>query len=334
MTDLDSQAITRQLVKALRGRRSQLSLSRRLGFSTNVLYAWESGRSAPMVTQFLHMAERSGIDTRQATSRFYVKPPLWLTTLKEYPSRSGVAAFLKNQRGQMSLVDLAERSGISRFTLSRWFKGSAEPRLPDFLTILEHTTRRVTDWVSLFADPELLPALEQTWKRDQAVRAATYELPWTQAVLRALELRAYAELPEHRPGWLATRLGIEPSAEQRALELLASTGQIQWLGEKWRVLSEGAVDLRRDPTAAKTQRAFWTSVAAARAKKAEGMFAYNVCGISESDLRKLTQMQREFLQAARLLIAKSHPVERVVLLQTQIFALDENAASGAPPRSG
>jgi hypothetical protein len=59
------------------------------------------------------------------------------------------------------------------------------------------------------------------------------------------------------------------------------------------------------------------------------MFAYNVCAVSERDLDRLKALQRAFLQQARNIIASSHPVQRVALLQTQIFALDDNPPAGA-----
>src|SRR6185295_9463840 len=44
---LDFEHLGSDFIRALRGSRSQAALSRRLGFRTNVLYAWESGRRWP-----------------------------------------------------------------------------------------------------------------------------------------------------------------------------------------------------------------------------------------------------------------------------------------------
>ncbi|HVZ32321.1 MAG TPA: helix-turn-helix transcriptional regulator, partial [Polyangiaceae bacterium] len=44
---LNYEDLARDFIRALRGGRSQAALSRRLGFRTNVLYAWESGRRWP-----------------------------------------------------------------------------------------------------------------------------------------------------------------------------------------------------------------------------------------------------------------------------------------------
>lgn len=313
-------AIASEFVRAVRGRRSQRALSRRLGYSTNVVYTWESGRAAPTALQFFELLEKSGIDTRLAIRGFYVKPPLWLTTMRLFPSRAGVAAFLRDQRGSATIQELAAGTGFSRFALSRWFKGHAEPKLPDLLALVQFTTLRMHDFVARFVPPESLPALSREWQRQRAARQAAYELPWTQAVLRTLELEAYARLKKHERGWIARQLGIDVAIEVEALHLLESSGQIVRDVLRYRVQST-AVDLRADPQAAVAQRTFWTRVATDRAPDDPGMYAFNVCGVSQRDLERLKQMQREYLKRARALIAESHPVEVVALVQTQVFAL-------------
>lgn len=270
--------------------------------------------------QFFELLEKSGIDTRTALRSFYVKAPLWLRTIRAFPSRAGVAAFLRDQRGNTSISELSLTTGFSRFALSRWFKGTAEPKLPDLLALVQCSTLRMHDFVSCFVTPDSLPTLSREWARQTAARKAAYDLPWTQAVLRAIELDAYAQLPRHRPGWIARQLGIDAALEEEALNLLQSSGQIALEGGRFRV-HPATVDLRADPQAAIAQRTFWSKVAAARAPQNPGMYAFNVCAVSKRDLERLKQMQREFLKQARALIAESQPVECVALLQTQIFAL-------------
>ncbi len=320
---MDPSELASELVRAVRGRRSQVALSQRLGFSTNVLYAWESGRSYPTAAEFMRLAERCRIPARRALSRFYVKAPIWLTTMNAVPSAAAMAAFLRDQRGRTPIVDLAAATGISRFALSRWLKGTSEPRLPDFLHLLQQSTQRLGDWVALFTNPAELPSISRHWLGQQAARRAAYELPWTQPVLRALELEDYRALSRHEPGWVARRLGISEEIERQALETLALSGQISMKARRWCLEDSSPVDLRVEPEAAARQREFWASVAAERVKMAKGMFAYNICGVSERDLSRLKELQRDFLQQARTIIAQSSPVERVALIQVQLFSLDD-----------
>src|SRR4029077_8247337 len=110
-------------------------------------------------------------------------------------------------------VDLAREAGFSRFAVSRWLKGVAEPRLPDFLRLVEATSLRVLDFVAAFADPSSMPSVAAAWVERQAAREAAFARPWSHAVWRALELSSYQVLPQHQPGFLAERLGITPEEE-------------------------------------------------------------------------------------------------------------------------
>src|SRR3970282_797610 len=76
-------------------------------------------------------------------------PPRWLEGV-DPASREGVARFLSLLRARIPIVDLAERSGRSRSPISRWLFGAAEPRLPDFLRLVEAASLRLLDFIALF----------------------------------------------------------------------------------------------------------------------------------------------------------------------------------------
>src|SRR5262245_34102929 len=76
--DHDYDAIARDLVRALRGGRSQVAFARRLGFRSNAVYTWESGRRWPAASVFLDAAERVGIDVRLGLRGFLRRDLPWL----------------------------------------------------------------------------------------------------------------------------------------------------------------------------------------------------------------------------------------------------------------
>src|SRR5690349_7938787 len=57
---MDYELASRELVRALRGKRSQAVLQRRLKRSSNVLHAWETGARYPRGTDLLQLLEVSG----------------------------------------------------------------------------------------------------------------------------------------------------------------------------------------------------------------------------------------------------------------------------------
>ena len=109
MLYMDYETLARELVRALRGSRSQVALSRRLGYASNVAYAWEAGRRWPTAAEFFRMASRVGVDVEAAIVGFFRGRPGWLESL-DPTSPEGVAALLADLRGNTPLVEVAERS--------------------------------------------------------------------------------------------------------------------------------------------------------------------------------------------------------------------------------
>ncbi len=327
----DYAKISSEFLRALRGRRSQAAFSRRLGYRTNVAYVWEAGRAFPTAAKALAAAERVGIDLAAALRRFYKSPPAWLGTI-ELASSRGVATLLEDLRGRTSVVELARATGKSRFAVARWLRGEAEPRLPDFLLLIEKTSLRLLDLIASLVDPATLPSLARAWAELEAGRRAAYDLPWTQAVLRVLELTDYRRLKKHRHGWIASRIGISSDAERECLALLASTGQIFFARGRWQLREVLAVDTRRDAAAEQRTKRWWTEVALERLKDpASGMFSYNVFAVSDADLQRIQELQLAYFRQMRGIIAQSGPSERVVIASLQLVALDAQTAAAPPP---
>ena len=318
----DYAKIAREFLRALRGRRSQAAFSRRLGYRTNVAYVWESGRAFPTAAKALAAAQRVGIDLRASLRRFYKTPPAWLDDT-DLGSPEGVALLLEDLRGRTSVAELARATGKSRFALARWLRGAAEPRLPDFLLLIEKSSLRLLDWLACLVDPATLPSLERAWHELEARRRSAYDLPWSQAVLRTLELTDYRALGKHRPGWIAERIGISPEQERECLELLAQTGQIDSKRGRWELREVAAVDTRRDAEAEHRVKHWWSRLALERLDNAErGLLSYNVFAVSESDLARIRELQIAYFRQMRGIIAQSTPSERVVLASLSLVALD------------
>jgi hypothetical protein len=239
-------------------------------------------------------------------------------------TRLGVAALLRHLRGKTSLVELARRSGHSRFSIARWLSGAAEPRLPELLSLVEAATFRVLDFLACVTSIEKLPSAADDFRALEAARETAYDVPWSHAVLRALELVDYQKLPKHRPGWLAARLGISPHEEERCLRALAMARQIKLEGKRWVVDQTHTIDTRADPTRARRLKAEWLKVSLQRLEAGTaGVFSYNLMAISRADLERLREMHIAYFRAMQALVADSTPSECVVLFNTELFELDQ-----------
>jgi DNA-binding transcriptional regulator YiaG/transcriptional regulator with XRE-family HTH domain len=319
---LNFEAISAEWIRALRGKRSQASFSRRLGYASSVVHRWEVGAAWPTASRFLDACARSGKDLAAAYATFFWRPPSWLKTLGP-SSPEAVAAFLQQLRGKTKINLLAEASGYSRYSIARWMKGDAEPRLPEFLRLIEASSRRALDFIATLQDPESLPSARQRWGRLQQMRQAAYEESWSHAVLRALELEEYAFVADSN-AWLASILGIDAAQLEHALSVLERTGQIVRAGNKWSPLSATAVTTGADPTTRGLLTRAWINVAADRLQRgAPGHFGYSLFAASRADLRKLRELHMAYVREMQSIIARSTPNECVGLLCLQLLDLSE-----------
>jgi DNA-binding phage protein len=270
------------------------------------------------------MARRDGAAGRVALHAFFggrIPPTL---AHVELAAPEGVAQLLSELRGDVSLVELARRSGHSRFSIARWLSGAAEPRLPELLSLIEAMTFRLLDFLSCFTSIERLPSVADTFRDLETARKTAYDVPWSHAVLRALELSDYQALPRHRAGWLAKRLGITREEEQRCLGALATAGQIKLHEGRWVPDETRTVDTRVHPARGRRLKAEWLKVALQRLEAGvSGTFGYNLMAISRADLARLREMHLAYFRSMQALVADSSPSECVVLFNTELFALDE-----------
>ena len=121
--------VARQLVRALRGARSQQAFSRRLGYRSNPVAEWEAGRRFPTAAEILRACRVVGVNVEAAFAAF---PP--------GTSPTDLPRWLDGLRGDRPLASVARDLGRSRFAVARWLSGEAEPRLPDFLALVDLLT--------------------------------------------------------------------------------------------------------------------------------------------------------------------------------------------------
>jgi transcriptional regulator with XRE-family HTH domain len=327
---MDYEALARGVMRGLRGRRSQLAFSRRLGYSTNVAYTWEAGRRFPTAAEMLRAAARTGVDVRAAVTPFFQRSLPDALRAAAPASPEMVAALLRDVRGPGPMQQLADRVGLSRSALSRILAGRTEPRLPTFLHLVDAASRRLLDLLAGLVDVGAIPAAAGEWRRLEALRRLARDNPLSEAVPRFLELEQYAALPRHRRGWIAEQLGISAADEERTLADLEAAGVIRWDGRRWLIDRERSVDTTlMGPAAAAHLRAHWAGQARARiAARGDGQFNYLVFTTDEPTLDAIQELRLRFFRELRALVAASPSNRRVAVVNVHCFAIDIGAPLG------
>ena len=130
-----------------------------------------------------------------------------------------LARWLDAQRGKETISSIAQRASLSRYQTARFFAGDCEPRLHDFLAIIDATTGRLSDLIALLIDIDRLPALTEHHSQVVASRRLAFDEPWSSAVLSTVECLSHLECGVVAET-IARVLGIEHDSAARCLRRL------------------------------------------------------------------------------------------------------------------
>ncbi len=319
MTDFD--LVARQLLHAIRGTRSQRAFSRRLGYRSDPVGEWEAGRRFPTVTEALRACRVAGLDVDAAFAAF---PP----GLAPAP----IAAWLDALRGDRPVAQVARDLDRSRYAVARWMAGDAEPRLPDFLALVDVLTGRLPDLLALLAPSARLPALDGRAAVLEASRRLAWEQPWSQAIMAMLDTQAWRDGPGTADGSLAARFGFDPALERACLDDLVAAGVARLDDGRYTLVRPLVVDTAGRPDVLLRGRRHWLAVASERATAplADDIYATNVFSVSNADLERIRERLAAFYREVRQIVAASEPTDTVALLSMQVLAWpDQRSGQGS-----
>ncbi len=307
----------RQVARAVRGRRSQLAFSRRLGFRSNVAADWEGGHRAPTAALLLRGMERVGIDVAAGFHAFHAEAAPHL--------EEGLPAWLRALRGQARQQHLAQRAGCSRHQIRRWLSGEAEPRLPDFLRLVHALTGRAPDWVAALVDIEQVPALAGAHRVARTAARLAYDHPWAAAVRMLVNTEAYRADPTD--AFLAEALGLPHEALREAVEALQAAGLVRRHRGSLQPVSSFTAEATASPEDRRRLKAHWAKVATDRLHhpRADDLVSLNLITLSRADLKRVHDLQRAYFRELRSLVAASAPEEVAALVMMHTVSLSPSA---------
>jgi Domain of unknown function (DUF4423) len=314
-----TEQVAAEVLRALRGERSQRAFARRLGYRANPITDWEHGRRFPTAVETLRAARLVGVDVRAAFAAFHPAAPP-----DDSADGFSIAPWLSAICGTTPVAHVAARAGFSRFAVGRWLKDGARPRLPDFFRCVDAITGRLPDLVAALVPIAEVPSLQRRYENMRAARRLAYDAPWTEGVLRSLECEDYRALPAHADGFIATRLGMPLAAEREALHRLEAASVIRLENGLWRQHGALTVDTRGTKDDLSLILRHWTAVSYRRIaeRRPRDLFAYNMMSVSRADYEVVRDLLRRTFREIQSIVAASEPSERVALLNLQLLEFD------------
>lgn len=318
------QQAAQQLLRALRGERSQVAFARRLGYRGNPITDWECGRRIPTAREALRAAAMVKIDVLASFTRFQPSLALGLG-----PDGLELGPWLSQLNPNLSVTELAARTGHGRSSVSRWLAGKAQPRLNEFLELVDAATGRVQDLVAELVAIEQVPALQARFEASSAAKRIAFDQPWTEAVMRVLETLPARDASADDVLAVAQRLGLHEESVASCLALLEKAALVRREGCAYDVVRELTVDTRGGKDALLALKAHWARVTAERALRpgTGDLFAYNVFSASAADVERIRQLLRAAFRQTRSIVTSSAPCQEVALVNVQLVRWPEEKSS-------
>lgn len=312
--------VARELIRALRGPRSQVQLSRRLGYRSNPVAEWEGGRRWPSAAELVRVCRIAGVDVAAAIERFH--PPA--AAAFGDPEAPRIGPWLAALRGDQAIGSIAAALGRSRSAVSRWLAGRTAIDVPDLLAVVDVLTGRVVDLVAALVPIEAVPSLAPSWERAQRARRLLFDHPWALAVLACVQTRDFRGGAEA----VAAALALDEGTAAACLAALVETGVLTRGADGWAAAPDRlVVDTAAVPGGADRLRRHWLEVALARleARGPDDQFGYAVFSVSADDLARIRELHRAYYRQVRAIASASSPTDAVVLLNLQLLALGPTA---------
>src|SRR5687768_17558011 len=127
--------VARELVRAVRGKRSQTAVNRKLGYGFNQVSRWETGRTTISWPAFVKLSAACKVDVAAAAR------DLFSTSARA----EEIVAFFAADAKQ---TDIAKKLGVSRFTLRRWLASEAAPPLAAILSLVHRFSPNLLELVT------------------------------------------------------------------------------------------------------------------------------------------------------------------------------------------
>jgi transcriptional regulator with XRE-family HTH domain/DNA-binding MarR family transcriptional regulator len=301
---VNEERVASEWMRALRGARSQVAFSRRLGYRTNVAAEWEGGRRSPTAAELFRAAALSGVDVDVAVERFH---PQSAAVFR----RDGLHAWLSVLLGGSSHTDLAQRAGCSRHQVGRWLRGDAVPRLPDFLRLVDAMTGRMPDLVIATVPVESVPSLGRRLRALRHAERLLFDHPWSPVVLTMLAARDGLSMRE-----LSQCVGLAEADVAVLVKALVAAGLVRRHAGRLTTVRELTSTVRGSQEERHALREHWAHASAGRLKdhRSRDLFGFNVMAVSHADLQRIRERYREFYRDVRAIAAASEPPETAALM--------------------
>jgi len=309
-----------ELLRALRGKRSQVGLSRRLRFRFNQIYRWESGQTKIGWTDFVRLTEVVKVDLGKIIRM--------LRVFDHHPSEH--VKLVESMIGSRKIVQIARDMKCSTSVLSRWLNGRTTPSLEQMLRLMQATDQSVIQFLDAISPIEdSFPSLRE---KHQALKRRIeffHCFPDATLVIRLMETDEYRRLTRYERGWFARRLKIPIAEEKTIIETLVRLELVEMCANKpVPIVTEHIRTISTYEQRRKTDK-YWQQMGAKVLDISDrptifSSFGYWAFSCSEEARKKVREAEHAFYQTVGNIVNTDQPASgrsTVMALYSQLLDL-------------
>ena len=224
---IDFDQIATEILRDLRGSKSQGQINNSFGFDYNKVAKWENNELSISWQEFLRYTSLAKKDMQQ-----YFRENLVYNGNIE-----SIAEIISHLIKNIPLEQVAASIGCSKATLYRWIKGETEPGIKFILKIIVLVDANFLKFFSAICNISNISALDGFTEMEKS-KDVFFRYPLIAAILRVIELREYETLPTHQEGFISKKLGIDDEEEKFLLSIMLRHHFISYKEEKYIALSK------------------------------------------------------------------------------------------------
>jgi len=189
------------------------------------------------------------------------------------------------------------------------------------LRIANACSYRLCDCVEIFVEPSEVPEIATMYETLQRQRQVAYDMPWSHAVLRAMELPGYRKSAGLSETFLTQALGTTESVVR---ERIAASLRPEHCGDggRWVPAEVLAVDTQ-NPAGNLKLKEHWAALALERMAAAlgRGISSYNLVAVSEDGLAQIEALHRAYFEQVRDVVEACTEPTSVAVINVQLLDL-------------
>ena len=224
---LDIELLRKQLLRAIRGEKTQKEINDLFNFNFNQCSKWESGEKRILWTEFIHLLELLQLDIK----------PVFRAPIRYFGELSEYASLILYLSGGKKSAQIARDVGVSRDKVGRWLNGKQIPTLEEMLlVILTYYSTMLVIIIETIVNIQNVPVIYGLYKEAYVFRDFLIKNPWVYPLSVALESKDYQKLENHKNGFLGEMIGINLEMEVSLLKKLQEFGLVAETNGKYKLL--------------------------------------------------------------------------------------------------